>query len=145
MRGLYQRGMAMKFRKTGKSSTPLINTTPLLDAVFILLIFFAVSTTFFYVGAIKVELPKASTSLENQSNSAVRVVVTKENNLFIDGKPVAEADLYAVLKSAGESAEGASLVIEADTNSLHGIVVKVIDAGKLAGFEKFAIATEEPE
>ena len=135
----------MKFKKTSKSIVPSINTTPLVDVVFILLIFFAVSTTFFFVGAIKVELPKASTTVENQNNEMVRVVVTKDNSLFINDKPVAEAEIYTVLKEIRETAAEASLVIEADTNSLHGIVVKVIDAGKLAGFEKFAIATEEPK
>jgi biopolymer transport protein ExbD len=132
----------MKFKKKTKSSTPFINTTSLVDVVFILLIFFAVSTTFFYAGGIKVELPKASSSTENPNNT-VRVIITKDNMLFIDDKPVTEANLFHVLKQAYNAAEEASLVIEADTNSMHGSVVMVIDTGKLAGFEKFAIATEE--
>lgn len=134
----------MKFKKTNKGATSSINITPLVDVVFILLIFFAVSTTFFYAGAIKVELPKAATTMENQSNEMVRVVVTKDNMLYIGDTQVKEADLESALKNARDTAQNASLVIEADTNSLHGIVVRVIDAGKLAGFEKFAIATEEP-
>ncbi len=134
----------MKFRKTSKSSTPFINTTSLVDVVFILLIFFAVSTTFFYAGAIKVDLPKAATTLENKSKEMVRITVTKDNKLYMGDKQVAEADLDGILKQAHDANAEATLVIEADTNSLHGIVVRVIDAGKLAGFEKFAIATEEP-
>jgi len=134
----------MKFKKTSKGSSPVINMTPLLDMVFILLLFFAVSTTFFHAGAIRVELPKATSSAESK-NELVRVIVTNDNKLFIGDKPVSEVDLHAALKDAYDMAKDASLVIEADTNSLHGIVVMVIDAGKLAGFEKFAIATEEPK
>lgn len=136
----------MKFKRENSSSIqPAINTTPLLDVVFILLIFFAVSTSFLYAGAIKVDLPKAQTTVEESSREMVRVVVTKEGNFYVDDAVVSENELRAVLGRAREAKPEATLVIEADTAAMHGKVVQVIDDGKLAGFEKFAIATEEPE
>ena len=135
----------MKFKRDNSTIRPIVDTTPLLDAVFILLIFFAVSTSFLYVGSIKVDLPKAQTTLEESSRAMVRVVVTKEGSFFVDDKEITGANLRTVLKTAQEASPKATLVIEADTTSMHGLVVKVIDDGKLAGFEKFAIATEEPK
>ena len=134
----------MKFRASNAASRPSINITPLLDVVFILLIFFAVSTSFMFVGAIEVELPKADTTTEGKSKDTVRVVVTKDNQFRVDNATVSEADLNGRLADIYAASPGASLIIEADTGSLHGVVVKVIDAGKAAGFESFAIATEEP-
>lgn len=134
----------MKFRASDSATKPSINITPLLDAVFILLLFFAVSTSFMYVGAIEVELPKADTTTESKSKDTVRVVVTKDNQFRIDNATVTSQDLNRALADIHAASPGSSLIIEADTGSLHGAVVRVIDAGKAAGFESFAIATEEP-
>ncbi len=134
----------MRFKRAQSATTPYINTTSLLDVVFILLLFFAVSTTFMFSGAIKVDLPKAQTTVQETSNEMVRVVITEDGNFFINDVRVQAANLSDALKTAYTSKPQATLVIEADTKTQHGLVVTVIDDGKLAGFEKFAIATEEP-
>lgn len=133
----------MRFRAANSTTKPGINLTPLMDIVFILLIFFAVSTSFMFVGAIEVDLPKADTSSAGDNKAVVRVVVTKDNKYFIDDKAVDGNNIKASLDEAIEANPGATLMIEADLASLHGVVVTVIDAGKAAGFENFAIATEE--
>jgi biopolymer transport protein ExbD len=116
--------------------------TPLLDVVFILLIFFAVSTSFLYIGGINVNLPKAETTEETES-IAVRVTVNRDGELFINDSRISADSLAANLEEAYVKNPSATLVIEADRESLHGIVVEIIDIGKLSGFEKFAIATEK--
>ncbi|MDR2869818.1 MAG: biopolymer transporter ExbD [Deferribacteraceae bacterium] len=133
----------MKFRHVGASSKPSINITPLLDIVFILLIFFAVSTSFMFVGAIEVDLPKANTTTEGQASEVVRVVVTRDNQMSVDQRPISAEELRAALDEAIAANPSASLVIEADTSAMHGAVVQVIDAGKAAGFVNFAIATDQ--
>lgn len=135
----------MNFRKKTESTPPFINVISLVDVMLILLIFFAVSTSFLQAGAIRVDLPKAQTTVEEASKEMVRVVVTKDNRYFVNETVVSEKDLRDALKKAHDEKPLSTLVIEADTASLHGVVVKVIDDGKLAGFERFAIATEEPE
>lgn len=134
----------MNFKKRFSGRGPEVNITPLVDVVFILLIFFAVTTSFIYLGGIKVELPKAATATD-VDKAIVRVLVNKDNNIFIDGSPVNEAALAGALRQARENKPEASLVIEADKGSMHGVVITVIDQGKQAGFDRFAIATENPD
>jgi biopolymer transport protein ExbD len=132
----------MKFLKEHSAAAPSPSMTPLLDVVFILLIFFAVSTSFLYIGGINVNLPKAETTEETESTS-VRVTVNRDGELFINDGRISADSLAANLEEAYVKNPSATLVIEADREALHGIVVEIIDIGKLSGFEKFAIATEK--
>jgi biopolymer transport protein ExbD len=132
----------MKFLKERSAAAPSPSMTPLLDVVFILLIFFAVSTSFLYIGGINVNLPKAETTEETE-NIQVRVTVNRDGELFINDNRISADALAANLADAYIQNPTATLVIEADKESLHGIVVEIIDIGKLSGFEKFAIATEK--
>jgi biopolymer transport protein ExbD len=125
-----------------RSEPPAPSITPLLDVVFILLIFFAVSTSFLYIGGINVNLPKAETTEETDS-AAVQVTVTKEGDIFINNKIVLPDALADALKTAYENNPETVLIIEADKQSMHGLLVEVIDIGRLIGFERFAIATEK--
>jgi biopolymer transport protein ExbD len=132
----------MKFLKEQRSAPPTPSMTPLLDVVFILLIFFAVSTSFLYIGGINVNLPKAETTEETE-NISVRVTVTKAGELFINDRMISADTLPSALQEAHKNSTGAVLVIEGDKEAAHGLVVEIIDIGKLAGFERFAIATEK--
>jgi biopolymer transport protein ExbD len=131
----------MNFRKHA-TKAPEVNITPLVDVVFILLIFFAVTTTFVYFGGIRVDLPKAATATD-VDKAVVRVMVSKENVIYIDGTAVEANDLAGAFRQAKSDKPEASLVIEADKDAMHGVVITVIDEGKQAGFERFAIATED--
>ncbi|MDR2400826.1 MAG: biopolymer transporter ExbD [Deferribacteraceae bacterium] len=131
----------MKFLRHSPTP-PAPSITPLLDVVFILLIFFAVSTSFLYIGGINVNLPKAETTEETE-NIAVRITVAKGGELSVNNREISYDNLAAALEAAYKNTPNAVIVIEADRESLHGLVVEVIDTGKLAGFERFAIATEK--
>jgi biopolymer transport protein ExbD len=113
-----------------------------LDVVFILLIFFAVSTSFLYIGGINVNLPKAETTEETDA-PAVEVALTKEGEIFINSRKVTLDALAESLRAAFEADSKTVLVIQADKQSLHGLLVEIIDTGRLVGFERFAIATEK--
>ena len=134
----------MNFKKKTGGIKPEVNITPLVDAVFILLIFFAVSASFVYVGGIQVELPKAATASE-VAKDVIRVSVDKDSRIEVDGAQISVNELYDVLQKAKNDNPTASLVIQADKGALHGVVVTIIDDGKLAGFERFTIATEEAD
>ena len=122
----------MRFRNEKKDTNIMINITSLIDVVFILLIFFAVTTSFVTPSSIKVDLPKAKgEAVEEKKN--IRIAVDSTGALFLDGEAVKDEELESKLK----------VLIEADEKSLHGKVVFVIDKAKSADYTRFAIATEE--
>lgn len=131
----------MRFTKKENDNIE-VNLTPLIDVVFLLLIFFMVSTTFIYTNSIDVNLPAAK---GNESSIAenIRVVVTQAGVINIDGKTVDEKNVESRLADIKKAKPDSTVIIEADKNVTHGRVVFVMDASRKAGFEKFAIAVEE--
>lgn len=132
----------MKFKESSKDKGLEINLTPLIDVVFLLLIFFMVSTTFVYTNSLKVNLPKAKgESVETQKN--VNVSITKTGGLLVNGKEVSKIAFKSKIKNLYSENPNATVIIQADKDSKHGDVVFVMDESKKAGFDRFAIAAEE--
>jgi len=132
----------MKFKESSKDKGLEINLTPLIDVVFLLLIFFMVSTTFVYTNSLKVNLPKAKgESVETQKN--VNVSITKVGALLVNGKEVPKIAFKNKIKKLYSENPNAIVIIQADKDSKHGDVVFVMDESKKAGFDRFAIAAEE--
>lgn len=131
----------MKFRKESLNANNSINITPLIDIVFILLIFFAVTTSFITASTIKVNLPKAKGEATEQ-NKNIRVSIDSSGVIFLDGKPIQDSELKGRLDIMKTTSPDALVIIEADEKSLHGKVVFVIDNARAADFTRFAIATE---
>lgn len=132
----------MKFRRESSEQGPLINITSLIDVVFILLIFFAVTTSFISTSSIKVDLPKAKGEAVEQKKN-IRVSINNNGTIYIDGSMVSDAELSARFDIMKKSNPDALVVIEADEKALHGKVVFVIDKARSSDFTRFAIATEE--
>lgn len=132
----------MRFRDTKRDTNIIINITPLIDVVFILLIFFAVTTSFVTPSSIKMDLPKAKgEAVEDKKN--IRVAVDSAGALYIDGEPIKDEELEGRLKTLKDLHPEATVIIEADEKAMHGKVVFVIDKAKSADYTKFAIATKE--
>ncbi len=132
----------MRFRDTKRDTNIIINITPLIDVVFILLIFFAVTTSFVTPTSIKMDLPKAKgEAVEDKKN--IRVAVDSTGALFIDGESIKDDELESRLKTLKDIHPEATVIIEADEKAMHGKVVFVIDKAKSADYTKFAIATKE--
>ena len=132
----------MRFRDTKRDTNIIINITPLIDVVFILLIFFAVTTSFVTPSSIKMDLPKAKgEAVEDKKN--IRVAVDSAGALYIDGEPIKDEELEGRLKTLKDLHPEATVIIEADEKAMHGKVVFVIDKAKSADYAKFAIATKE--
>jgi biopolymer transport protein ExbD len=131
----------MKFTDNKKSSGVDVNLTPLIDVVFLLLIFFMVSTTFIYSDALKIQLPKAKgENAEIKDN--INIVVTSNGEISINGDVISKAGLESKLRSLKEQNPEATVILQADKSSTHGDVVFVMDYCKRVGFDKLAIATE---
>lgn len=126
-----------------KPESPEVNLTPLIDVVFLLLIFFMVSTTFTQRGEIKVDLPEASTEQAEMPVEPIRLTVKADGDYFLDGEPL-EADATAIFKAlraaAGEDTDRI-LIIRADAQCRYQDVVRAMDAASRAGLNRMSIAT----
>ena len=121
-----------------------INLTPLIDVVFILLIFFIVTSSFVKEAGIDVERPSAQ-SAERKEAATILVAVDAAGSIWIDQRQV---DLRRVRASVGrlraESPQAAAVVI-ADTDARMGLAVQVIDQIRLAGVERVSLAATREE
>ncbi len=118
-----------------------INITSLIDVLFILLIFFMVSSTFLEQPGMKLELPKAkSASIQKVKNLAI--FIDAQQQVFLNDKPFALDNLLEELKKHVTGKEPPTLILKADKSVPHGLVVEVMDLVKQAGIKKLVIATE---
>jgi biopolymer transport protein ExbD len=136
----------MEFRRQVREEES-INLTPLIDVVFLLLIFFMVSTTFTNETHIAVDLPEATAETATVAKVGIDIVVRENGDYAINGNNVInnESDtLYRALERVAAGDNTQALVITADAKASHQSVVRAMDvAGKL-GFSKLRITTQEP-
>jgi len=130
----------MQFRRPRSISTRL-DATPMADTVFLLLIFFMLSTSFVIQPGIQVRLPKAVTS-EIQLRKDLVLTITAENILFLNEQPITLEELGEALQTAFAQRKDRVLIIKADQEVKHGLVVYAMDIAKLNGADRLAIATE---
>ena len=134
----------MKFRKdkNGKAgSGATLDLTPIVDVVFNLLIFFALSLNFAATsGGINVKLPSAS-SAEPVKAEQLTINMTQSGQVFYNDKPIEVDELPAKLESIED--KNSIVIIRADNSVPHGQVVEVMDIVKSEGFSKLAIAVDQ--
>jgi biopolymer transport protein ExbD len=127
-----------------RQEEPDINLTPLIDVVFLLLIFFMVSTTFRKEADLKVNLPESSEAVSPVEREQLTITIDAEGRYAVNGEALVDTRLET-LKSAISGAAGARrdlpLVIRADGNTPHQAVVKAMDAAGQSGFRQLGIAT----
>ena len=135
----------MKFRQV-RRELPALNLTPLIDIVFLLLIFFMVTTSFSRETRLLVSLPEASGSAENAAES-IEVLVDREGGYAINGRRLVNAEMDSLVRGLElESGGDVSLlvVLVADAEVQHQSVVSAMEAIGRAGFTSLSIATREP-
>lgn len=139
--------MTMRMQKRW---VPKPNMAPMIDCVFLLLIFFMVSTTFTPMRGIRVQLPPPVDSMEHKPNSVViRIDNPVNNNIFgtmlLDGKVVQFDELFSFLLNTASQESKSSLTIQAGRDVIHDQVVQVMDIAKTAGMDNlvFAIVVRE--
>jgi biopolymer transport protein ExbD len=119
-----------------------INLTPLVDIVFILLIFFLITSTFVQSPGIDVTLPKAKSSADTTEAQSVVVTVTETGQLVYGGEEMDVGALQAALETIFKETPNRQIVIQADEETDHGAVVEAMDAARAAGFLRLGIATQ---
>jgi len=131
----------MKFYHINKKTIGF-DLTPLIDVVFLLLIFFMLTTTFINVeSGVKVDLPSGDFAEVSERQNVV-VSITENNVLYINNKLIDPNKLSeSIREKIGENIDSL-VVLEADQNISHGKVVRVMDLIKKGGAERIAIATK---
>ena len=136
----------MNLRPGHKEETVEVNLTPLIDVVFLLLIFFMVTTTFDRHAKLKVSLPESSAKITQQQSDPLVLSIDAKGNYFINDRQVVNQSLdtlkQALHKVIGDNKDMA-LVLRADANSPHKSVVRAMDAASQLGLTKMSIATLE--
>ena len=118
-----------------------IDLTPMLDVVFIMLIFFIVTATFVKEAGVDVERPLASTA-ERQDLANIFIAITPEDDVWIDGNRVDVRDMSTLIKRLHAENPQGSVVIQADRDSTHKTLKQVMDAVQKAGVGQVAVAAE---
>ena len=130
------------------SPEPELNITPLIDVVFLLLIFFMVSTTFDKRSEVKIELPKASADAPQQEPQALVVAIDAKGRFFVNDREVLNTRAETLRKAIAEAAterRDVPFVISADANTPHQSVITAMDAAGQLGFTHLTFAARKAE
>ncbi len=129
----------MQFRYK-RITKPIINIAPMIDVLFLLLIFFMVTSTFVEQPNIKLDLP--STKHSNTSKiEELQLVITRFGQIYLQNEVVALTELENVLRGLIPQMDEKTLVLKADKDVPYGTVIKVMDAAKGAGMHKIVAPT----
>ncbi|MDQ6990483.1 MAG: biopolymer transporter ExbD [Mariprofundaceae bacterium] len=130
----------MKLRER-KRADFLVEMTPLVDVVFLMLIFFMVSTSFTVSNSLKLELPSSKASSQDKQMKEVLISVNAKGQLYVQEEAVEDGDLRRRILNISKGDPNMRVVLRADANSLHKRVVFVMDTVRELGMGKLAIAT----
>ncbi len=129
-------------RRNNSDDNTQVDISPLIDMVFILLIFFMVSTTFVKDMQIDIERPGAS-SAHRASSKALRVNIDSSQNVYIDGKPVRSWMVQSRVREMLDGASSQSVLVIVDRRVAAEKLVEVVDQCRLAGASDVGVATEK--
>jgi biopolymer transport protein ExbD len=125
-----------------RGATEDINISPLIDMVFILLIFFIVTTVFVEETGVEVTKPQAASQIQLEKNS-ILIAITANNNVVYGGRDIGVNGVRGIVKRLVQDDPRMPVIIQADENVPTRILVRVIDEAKLAGANSVNISTEE--
>lgn len=119
-----------------------INISPLIDMVFILLIFFIVTTVFVEETGVEVDKPQAASAASLDKNS-ILIAITARSEVVYGGREIGLAGVRPLVRRLTQK-EGMPVIIQADKLAPSGVLVRVLDEAKLAGAKNVSLASEAP-
>ncbi len=137
----------MKFRRQ-RIDDGGVNLTPLIDVVFLLLIFYMVSTTFTKESRLQLQLPTADGEPVVEDAEAIEIVIDARGRFQVNERALGDGGLEALLRAMQTAAGGDTMrpvIITADANSPHQSVVTAMDAAGRLGFVQLSITTQESD
>ena len=132
----------------GEQDEPEVNLTPLIDVVFLLLIFFMVSTTFEQQSRIQIELPEATATPTETEDESLEIVIDAQGRYFIGERQVVNSELKtlkAAISKAVNCRESLTVIIRADASTPHQAVITALDATSQLGLTQISLATSRIE
>jgi len=125
---------------------PDISLTPLIDVVFLLLIFFMVSTSFNRESEISIDLPEASAEKVESEQAPVDLTIDSQGHFYLNSKQVVNTQVNTLIKALRlviKDPQQASLIISADGQTPHQAVVTAMDAARSVGITRLSLATKQ--
>tara|TARA_R110002095_G_scaffold2301_1_gene9569 strand:+ start:52 stop:471 length:420 start_codon:yes stop_codon:yes gene_type:complete len=125
-----------------------VNLTPLIDVVFLLLIFFMVSTTFTKEAHLKINLPKATGETVAEAALVIDISISADGSYSINDQRLVNGQIDTIKRAmlkAARNKEGLPVIITADAQAPHQAVVSAMDAAGQLGFVQLSITTRNPE
>jgi len=137
----------VKFRRKPRENVE-INLASLIDVVFILLLFFVVTTTFTRESQLKVELPEASSGTPPEASEVkqLEIIIGADSSYLLNGQSLLRPDLEGLMAALQKESEGDNslpLIISADGKAPHQAVITAMDAAGKLGFARLRITTVE--
>jgi biopolymer transport protein ExbD len=133
-----------RFKSKDANQSLFAHMAPMADVVFLLLIFFMITSSFVMEPGIDIKLPRAITA-EEQIELKHVLTITEDRTVLLDQKVTSFSKLKRMLEDAYSGKDAKLLIIRADKNVPHGLVVKALDISREAGVPQLAIATERIE
>ena len=134
----------MRRRRAKEVEESEVNLTPMLDVVFIMLIFFIVTASFVKESGIDISRPPAATA-ERKEKGNILIAITGNDQIWIDRRQVDPRALRANIERLHAENPQGSVIIQADIESKNGLLVTVMDAARLAGVNNVSLAAEVVE
>lgn len=134
--------MKQHFQNMVEEDDGNIDMTPMLDVVFIMLIFFIVTASFVKEAGIDVNRPEASTAVK-KAKTSILIAISANNEVYIDKRRIDVRAVQANLERLRAENPQGGVVIQADKKSTTEVLMKVLDATRAAGVDDAAVATEE--
>ena len=132
--------------QTRRNNEPEVNLTPLIDVVFLLLIFFMVSTTFEKESEISIELPEASGATSTKQKVVIEISIDNQGHYFVNQKRIKDEEietLMSAIKLERGDEKKPKLIISADKMTPHQAVVRAMDAARQLGLVNLTFATKQ--
>jgi len=137
----------MRLTPERPSRKPEVLLSPLIDVIFLLLIFYAVTTQFVSDQRLKLKLPEAKTAEtigQTEKQQPPIVKVAEDGTIWIDDQVIPEASLEARLEKLIESSAEKSIILKGDRGADYGVVVHVLDTARSVGAEGIQMSAEKP-
>lgn len=138
----------MKFLQKRGHHEASVELTPLIDVVFLLLIFFMVSTTFIRETQLKIDLPEAAGELQEVEENLIEITIDRLGDYAINDRLLVNNDLRTLVRALEDALEqrppSSRVIVTADANASHQSVVRAMDAAGKVGLTRLSITTQQP-
>jgi len=139
----------MNFRKGQRREDPEINLIPFIDVLLVILIFLMVSTTYSKFTELQITLPTAEAQKAEDKPFELNVTVDAKGNYTINGEPVSFRDVNGFAQTMrdaaaklGDAGKTPVVIVNADQFAMHQMVINVMEAARIAGYEKLTFAAQ---